>query len=665
MRKRMGIRLLALILVLAMLPVAPVSAEGEDVVIVLDPGHGGMDSGTAEKYDGVEVWESELNLQIAGYCRDYLEENYENVQVYLTRESDRLVTLNERVEFADAVEADYMLSIHINSAEGTARGGLAIVPRGRYLPKQALASKVTAEAILLNLEALGMKNRGTTYQLGDLTYPDGSAADYFAVIRGCVRKDIPVCIMEHGFLDNEKDYRAFLSTPEQLQALGVANALGLAETLRLELKGPDSSAELGDTPFEDVFDGEWFYDAVTYVWEQGLMNGVSGMEFGPDQKANRAMVVTLLYRLNGVQADPVESSFTDVEPGRWYFAPVQWALENGITTGVTETEFAPEQNVSREQFVTFLHRYAGEPVPQTIPEDISDWDSVSNFSRDAMAWAVETGLLTGYSDGTVKPQRELSRAELAVLMNRFHQWLLLEPEEPVEGWKQSVTGTVLTLGESFELTLVNPEGVQVDAVWSADCEGVVQIEGTTVTAIGEGSVLLTCEMEGEVFTCWVEVQKKEEIVWSISHEDMSLEVGESFELKLVNQHGEEAEVNWNTDCEGVVQVKGTTVTAVGAGTAVLSGEMDGQIFECRVEVTKKVVTWKISHTDVTIKVGETFSLTLTSSEGEKASVTWSASKSGYVSISGKKITGKKAGRVDVSCTHEGATYTCIVRVKSA
>ena len=95
----MGIRLLALILVLAMLPVAPVSAAGEDVVIVLDPGHGGMDSGTVEKYDGVEVWESELNLQIAGYCRDYLEENYENVQVYLTRESDFLSLNQNRILF--------------------------------------------------------------------------------------------------------------------------------------------------------------------------------------------------------------------------------------------------------------------------------------------------------------------------------------------------------------------------------------------------------------------------------------------------------------------------------------------------------------------------------------------------------------------------------------
>lgn len=143
-------------------------------------------------------------------------------------------------------------------------------------------------------------------------------------------------------------------------------------------------------------------------------------------------------------------------------------------------------------------------------------------------------------------------------------------------------------------------------------------------------------------------------------------MGDSFELTLVNQYGEEADVIWEADCEGVVQIEGTTVTAVGAGSVILSCEVDGELFLCFVEVAEKEeVTWKISHTDVTIKVGESFNLRVKSSEGETASVSWSANKSGYVSISGNKITGKKAGTVTVSGTHEGVTYKCIVRVKSA
>ena len=115
----------------------------------------------------------------------------------------------------------------------------------------------------------------------------------------------------------------------------------------------------------------------------------------------------------------------------------------------------------------------------------------------------------------------------------------------------------------------------------------------------------------------------------------------------------------------MVQIEGTTVTAVGEGTALLSCETDGQWFDCFVEVTEHEVTWSISHTDVTIKVGESFNLRLRSSEGETASVTWTANKSGYVYISGNKITGKTKGTVTVSCEHEGVVYECIVRVKSA
>ena len=267
MRKRKGFRLLALILALAMAFAVPVAAAEEDVVIVLDPGHGGEDTGTEEEYDGVTVCESAINLAIAEYCRDYLEEHYGNVQVYLTREEDKKVTLDERVDFAEAVGADYLLSIHINSDVGVARGALAIVPRGRYNPEQGAASTRTAEAILLHLEALGMTNLGTTYRLGEDRYPDGTYVDYFAVIRGCVRRSIPCIIMEHGFLDNEEDYREFLSTPEQLRALGEADALGLAETLGLLPKDTGM-------PFADVPWGTWYTEAVRYVWENGIMDGI-------------------------------------------------------------------------------------------------------------------------------------------------------------------------------------------------------------------------------------------------------------------------------------------------------------------------------------------------------------------------------------------------------
>lgn len=587
MNKRTICRFLALILVLTSLLAVHVAAE-EEVVIVLDPGHGGMDTGATVRYDGAEVCESVLNLQIAKYCRDYLEEHYRNVRVYLTREVDTRLDLESRVAFAADMGADYMLSIHLDSDDGNTRGVVALVPRGRYNPEQGAASIRTAEAILEELEKLGMKNRGSLERLSETgdRYPDGTLADYYAIVRGCVLNEIPGIIVEHGFLDNEKDYRDFLNTPGKLAAIGKADALGLARTLGLQERGPASSAELGDTPFVDIFEGVWFYDAVTYVWDQGIMYGVDETHFEPDTPASRAMVVTLLYRMEGAELYPEESSFVDVEAGNWFHAPVEWALENGITAGISETEFAPGQDVSREQFVAFLHRYAGQPDPTALPVRFSDWDSVSDYAENALAWAVEAEILSGYDDSTVRPLQSLSRAELAVLMNRFHRWFLHDRGELVYEWTQSQTVTELYVGESFQLTLVNQYGEQADPEWFPDCEGVVQISGTTVTAVGEGSVLLSCE--------------------------------------------------W-----------------------------DGQYFDCLVEVTEKTVTWDISHTDVTIKVGESFNLRLRSSEGETANVTWTPSKSGYVTISGNRITGKAAGTVTVSCSFNGQTYKCIVRVKSA
>ena len=575
MRKKMLCRLLALMLVFVF--AVPAAASGEDVVIVLDPGHGGLDSGTVSTYDGVQVWESTLNLKIAEYCRDYLEEHYENVQVYLTREKDVKVSLDTRVAFAVEKGADYVLSIHLNSDDGSAAGALALVPRGKYRPEQARAATATAEAILEELEALGLRNRGTVVQLGTSLYPDGSYVDAFAIIRGCVRNNIPGIIMEHAFLDHSGDYYGYLSTEEKLEALGRADALGLAKTLGLVEKGPEWTL-----PFADVTPGNWYSGAVEYVWEQGLMQGISDAEFGLGMPANRAMVATLLYRLDGSEQEYQQWSFEDVPPGTWFHAPVEWALENGITTGVSDILFGPGQNVVREQFVTFLYRYAGEPLPDTAADWFTDWEKVSEYARDAISWAVEAGLMTGYDDGTVGPMRELNRAELAVLIQRFHLWLLHDRGELIYEWTLSDTERSLAPGEQFELTLVNQFGQKAAPEWYAECEGIVQIDGSTITAVGEGTVLLSCEWDGQYFDCLVEVAQEES--WAISHTDVTIKVGESFRLRVRSSSGETAEMDWSASKSGFVTINGNQITGKARGKVTVSGEHEGQTFQCIVRV---------------------------------------------------------------------------------
>ena len=576
MKKKILCRLVALVLLFVL--AVPAAASEDEVVIVLDPGHGGYSSGTTAVYDGVEVWESHLTLKIALACRDYLEENYENVRVYMTREGDTDIDLDERVEFAAEKNADYLLSIHINSDKGVAAGALALVPRGKYRPEQAKVSTAVAEAILLELEALGMRNRGTVVQLGTGTYPDGSTTDYYSIVRDCVRANIPGIIMEHGFLDYPDDYYSFLSTDEKLAAQGRADALGLAKVLGLQEKGPEWTL-----PFGDVLPGFWYSDAVCYVWEQGLMQGLSDTEFGLTMTANRAMVVTMLYRLDGAQTEYQQWSFEDVSPDAWYHGPVEWARENGITTGISDFRFGPEQNVNREQFVTFLYRYAGEPLPEAEAAWFADWDSVSEYARDAVSWAVEAGLLTGYENGTVAPLRELNRAELAVLIQRFHLWLLHDRGELVYEWSLSDTQRELAPGEQFELTLVNQFGQKAEPEWVADCEGVVQIDGGTITAVGEGTALVSCEWDGEYFDCLVEVVDRDES-WAISHTDVTISVGESFRLRVRNSAGETADVDWSASKSGYVTISGNQITGQAKGTVTVSCEFEGRTFSCIVRV---------------------------------------------------------------------------------
>ena len=140
-----------------------------------------------------------------------------------------------------------------------------------------------------------------------------------------------------------------------MQSLGIADAVGLARTLGLEemsMKPPEypSSAENGDTPFEDVFKFErhWFYDDVTYVYENGLMLGTGEDTFEPMSTTTRAMVVTLLYRIAQSGELGSQASFDDVCPEEWYYDEVEWAYANGVTAGISEGLFGPEKNVTRE-----------------------------------------------------------------------------------------------------------------------------------------------------------------------------------------------------------------------------------------------------------------------------------------------------------------------------
>lgn len=178
-------------------------------------------------------------------------------------------------------------------------------------------------------------------------------------------------------------------------------------------------------PFTDVASGDWYAQAVAYVYRQGLMSGTAQDRFSPDLTTSRAMIVTILHRLAGSPAVTGGAAFTDVASGDWYAGGVAWASANGIVTGYGDGRFGPNDPITREQLAAILHRYAGFAGQSTAGRaDLSgytDAGQVSAYAADAMGWAVDRGLITGVSAHTLVPGGSATRAQAATILMRFCQ----------------------------------------------------------------------------------------------------------------------------------------------------------------------------------------------------------------------------------------------------
>lgn len=171
--------------------------------------------------------------------------------------------------------------------------------------------------------------------------------------------------------------------------------------------------------FVDLDSTRWYHEGVDFVLENGYMNGTSTTTFHPNNPTNRAMFVTILYRMAGTpQAG--ECEFDDVPAGTWYTDAVIWAAENDITRGFGNNKFGPKNPMTREQMVTFLYRYAGSPETEGSLSQFRDGDSVSRYAQKAMQWAVENDIIRGKGSGDIlAPTGTATRAEAATIIMRY------------------------------------------------------------------------------------------------------------------------------------------------------------------------------------------------------------------------------------------------------
>ena len=209
---------------------------------------------------------------------------------------------------------------------------------------------------------------------------------------------------------------------------------GLGETILKNFEkqfGIDNTYEYGaeetewENPFTDVKDTDWFYDTVKYVNQNGIINGMTEDTFAPNTELTRAMLVTILYRSEGSPEVEADSKFSDVKASDWFGAPVIWAAENGIVNGVSETEFAPNNAITREQIAAIMYRYAQAKeydvaiAKVTAIDGYSDAASISSWATDAIKYTVGTGIMKGKTADTLNPQDKATRAEAATVVMRF------------------------------------------------------------------------------------------------------------------------------------------------------------------------------------------------------------------------------------------------------
>lgn len=215
----------------------------------------------------------------------------------------------------------------------------------------------------------------------------------------------------------------------------VALALACMATLILPAMAASSSTSV----FTDVSSDAWYAEAVAFCWDRGLMEGVSDTLFDPGSRMTRAMLATVLYRLDGEPMVSGTSPFPDVSEDSWYGPAIIWAAENGIIEGYENGCCGPDDWVTREQMVTILWRYAGEQEPEGNADDFTDESSIASWASSAVDWARENGIVTGADGGRFLPKNSAQRCEVAMVLMNYVQYLESsgdEAEPEVDPWEE-------------------------------------------------------------------------------------------------------------------------------------------------------------------------------------------------------------------------------------
>lgn len=224
--------------------------------------------------------------------------------------------------------------------------------------------------------------------------------------------------------------------PASYEAILTSDAKNFAPITTTLTWTPDAEAEAPPCPhdascpltrFSDLDPRSWYHDGIRMALERGTMNGYADGTFRPDSPTSRAMLVTMLWRMEGEPRVRYDTTFADVAEGAWYAEAVRWAVSSGIISGYDARTFGPDNGVTREQLAAILYRYAAirgeaEFAEEMDPDPLgsfADAGQISPWALDAMRWAVGRGMINGVEGGSLLPLNHASRAQVAVVLARF------------------------------------------------------------------------------------------------------------------------------------------------------------------------------------------------------------------------------------------------------
>ena len=194
---------------------------------------------------------------------------------------------------------------------------------------------------------------------------------------------------------------------------------GMKTTIKVNVVNPNPSVE-----YDDVKENDWFEESVTYVTNNNLMNGIGDNKFSPSSNMTRGMIVTVLYRMSESSYNG-KSTFVDVKESEYYSSAVAWAAENEIVNGIGDNKFAPNEEITREQLIVILYRYAKVmKVDVSVGESTNilsydDFNEIAEYSISAFQWGCGEGIISGRTSTTLSPKGNASRAEVATMLMRF------------------------------------------------------------------------------------------------------------------------------------------------------------------------------------------------------------------------------------------------------